>query len=166
VRRAVRAAVEAGLEPVVAVLGHDAEGVAAELSGLRCSPVVNADHASGMDSSLRAGVGALPATARAAVVTLADMPFVTAAMIAAVVDRYAASGLPLVVSDYGGVRAPPVLYDRALFADLQELHGGGGKQVVERHGADASVVTWPARALADIDSPADYERVRGELDGA
>ena len=44
------------------------------------------------------------------------MPFVTAAMIATLVESYRRSAAPLVVSDYDGVNAPPMLYDRSLFA--------------------------------------------------
>ena len=53
-----------------------------------------------------------------AAVMLADMPLVSAAMISDLVARYRATGAPLVVSDYEGVHAPPMLYDRALFAEL------------------------------------------------
>ena len=80
-RRAASAALAAGLEPVVVVLGHDAERVREELTGLPVRAVVNADHSRGMSTSLAAGIAALPAETAAAVVHLADMPLVTAAMI-------------------------------------------------------------------------------------
>jgi molybdenum cofactor cytidylyltransferase len=159
VRRATRAALDAGLRPVILVLGHEAERVRAALSGLDCVPVVNPAFAAGMDGSIRAGVAAVPPDAVAAVVTLADMPLVDASMLATLVARYRETRAPLVVSDYAGVRAPPVLYDRRLFPELLTLDGGGGKQVVARHRADAVAVSWPLRALADLDEPADHERV-------
>ena len=43
IRRAVRAAVGAGVDQVVVVLGHEEPRVRAELEGLPCTPVVNAD---------------------------------------------------------------------------------------------------------------------------
>ena len=68
------------------------------------------------------------------------------------------------VSDYGGTLAPPVLYDRALFRELQGLEGDGcGRRAVERHRGEALAVPWPAEALVDLDEPADYERVCVEL---
>lgn len=166
VRRAVRRAVAAGLDPVITVLGHEAERVRRELDDLApcCRIVVNPDYARGVNSSLKAGIAALPATAAAAVVLLADMPFVTAEMIATLVARYRASTAPLVISDYEGVNAPPMLYDRALFHELQAMEGEGcGKQVVRRHRTEAVVVDWPAAALTDLDVPSDYERVRSLL---
>lgn len=167
-RRAVRQALEAGLAPAVVVLGHDAERARAELEGVACRTVVNADYARGMSTSLRAGIAALPPEVAAAVVVLADMPLVTAAMIAELARCYRRGTAPLVASEYGGVLAPPTLYDRALFAELGEAaegHGGHGcgKQVVKAHRAEAVVVSWPAAALADLDVPADYERIQAEL---
>ena len=162
----VRRAAAAGLHPVIAVLGHEAEQVRRELDGLTppCRIVVNPDYARGINFSLKAGIAALPATAAAAVVILADMPFVTAEMIATLVTRYRASGAPLVISDYEGVNAPPMLYDRALFEELLAMEGEGcGRQVVRRHRTRAVVVGWPAAALTDLDVPSDYERVRSLL---
>ncbi len=163
VRRAVRRAATAGLDPVVAVLGYEAELVRRELDGLDppCRIVVNPDYERGINSSLKTGIAALPAGTIAAVVMLADMPLVTAEMIATLVARYRASEAPLVISDYEGVNAPPMLYDRALFEELRVMEGEGcGRQVVRRHQASAVVVAWPVAALTDLDVPGDYELVR------
>ncbi len=163
--RAVRRAVAAGLDPVLVVLGHEAERALPELAGLPCRPVVNPDYARGLNASARAGIAAVPSRARAAVVLLADMPLVTARMIAAVVERYRQSDAPLVICEYGGVQAPPTLYDRSLFAEIGGSAGEGcGKRVVRRHRAEAEAVDWPAEALADLDRPEDYERIRAELE--
>jgi molybdenum cofactor cytidylyltransferase len=98
---------------------------------------------------------------------LADMPFVTTAMIATLVDRYRTSAAPLVISDYGGVNAPPMLYDRSLFDELVSMEGEGcGKQVVKRHRAEAIAVMWPSDALIDLDVPDDYDRVKALVEAA
>ena len=163
VRRAVHRAVTAGLDPVIVVLGYEAELVRRELGGLDppCHIVVNSDYELGINSSLKTGIAALPATAVAVVVMLADMPLVTAEMIATLVTRYRSSDAPLVISDYEGVNAPPMLYDRVLFEELRVMEGEGcGRQVVRRHQASAVVVAWPVAALTDLDVPGDYELVR------
>ena len=163
VRRAVRAAVEGGVDDVIVVLGHEEDRVRAELAGLRCVAVVNPDHAEGAGTSVRTGVRHV-AGAGALVVVLADMPFVTAEMIATLVRRYRETQAPLVVSHYGEVQAPPTLYDRALFEELLAIPGERcAKQVVRRHESEAEVVRWPEEALRDIDVPADYEDVRAGL---
>jgi len=166
VHRAVRRAAEAGLDPVFVVLGHEADRVREALGTLACQPIVNPDYLAGVNSSLRAGIRAVSdTTARAAVVVLADMPFVTAAMIATLVDEYRQSSAPLVISDYDGVNAPPMLYDRALFPELAASEGQGcGKHVVKRHRAEAVGIAWPADALVDVDVPEDVERVRAAVE--
>jgi molybdenum cofactor cytidylyltransferase len=158
-RRTVRRAL-AVLHPVVVVLGHDAARVREELAGLSCDAVVNEGFARGLGTSVRIGVAALPDAAPAAMVLLADMPFVTTAMIGALAARYRSSDAPLVVSDYQGVTAPPLLYDRSLFPELLELEGdGSGSQVARRHRRQAAVLSWPASALTDLDLPADLDRL-------
>jgi molybdenum cofactor cytidylyltransferase len=159
-RRAVKAALAAGLRPVVAVLGHDAGRVRGELGGLDVRIVMNPDHAKGMNTSLRAGVAALPEDAAAVIVQLADMPRVTSAMLARLVEKFAETGAPLVASDYGGVHAPPTLYARALFPELGGPEGDGcGKRVVRRHESEVVRVPWPPEALTDVDREEDWERL-------
>jgi molybdenum cofactor cytidylyltransferase len=165
--RAVATAGAAGLDPVLVVIGHEGERARAELAALRCVPVPNPDHARGINSSLRAGIRAVPDGCQAAVVLLADMPFVTAEMVRAVVERFRESEAPLVLSVYGGVLAPPTLYGRELFPELGALEGEGcGKRVQKRHRDRALEIAWPPSALSDLDVPADLERIRGELEGS
>jgi molybdenum cofactor cytidylyltransferase len=162
VHRAVRRAKEAGLDPVCVVLGHEAERTREAIGAIECTTVVNPDYEAGVNSSLRTGIRAVGETpARAAVVILADMPFVTPAMIETLIREYRESTAPLVVSDYEGVNAPPVLYDRSLFHELEVSEGQGcGKHVVKRHRHEARSVAWPAEALADLDVPDDVDRVK------
>jgi molybdenum cofactor cytidylyltransferase len=158
-RRAARRALAAGLEPLVVVLGHEADLALPELAGLACLPAVNPHHAQGINTSLSAGLAALPDGCRAAVVLLADMPFVDAAMTAAVVARFRETGAPLVVSRFGEVQAPPTLYARALFAELSGGDGEGrGREVVRRHLGEAAVVAQPPEGLGDVDVAGDLER--------
>ncbi|BDG02924.1 nucleotidyltransferase family protein [Anaeromyxobacter oryzae] len=166
-RRAVRRASEAGLDPVLVVLGHDAGRATAELAGLACRPVVNPEWSLGKSASVRAGIAAVPPEAIAAIVMLADMPLVTAEMLAELARTYRRGAARAVASRYGDVHAPPILYDRTLFDELVATKGDHcGKHVVKHHGAEAAVVTWPPAALADLDVPADYERIRAaELEG-
>jgi len=163
-RRTVLRALAAGLDPMIVVLGHEADLVLGELAGLAVQTVVNADHASGIHTSRRVGLSAVPAGARAAVVLLADMPLVTEGMIATLVARYRQSAAPLVASEYAGQQAPPTLYDRSLFAELSAAEGEGcSKGIIRRHAGAVVTVSWPAAALADLDGPEDYERIRAAL---
>ncbi len=159
-RGAARRALAGGVSPLLVVLGHEPDKANRELDGLPCQWVLNPLYAQGINSSLKSGVMAVPAEAQAALVMLADMPFVTAEMLAGLIARYRSSEAPLVISDYEGVNAPPMLYDRSLFGELLAMTGEGcGRQVVKRHRDEAEVLPWPAAALADLDVPEDYERM-------
>ena len=161
VRRTVRVALAAELEPILVVLGHEAARVEAALAGLPFEPIMNRDHAQGMSGSLRLGIANVPESAGAAVVLLADMPHVTATMIRELVARYTQGGAALVVSQYGEVIAPPALYDAGLFADFAPLDGDeSGRQVIQKNWDRAAFLSWPEQALADIDRPQDYEKAR------
>jgi molybdenum cofactor cytidylyltransferase len=164
VRRMARRALEAGLDPLIAVLGHEAPRAEEALRGLACRRVLNPFHAAGMNTSLSAGIGAVPPDCEAAVVVLADMPFVEVAMVGALLERWRETGAPVVASRYGGVVAPPTLYARALFPSLQGGTGEGrGRQVV-RAQRQVEFVEWPSEALADLDVQADVEKARARLD--
>ena len=159
VRRAARQALAAGLSPVLVVLGHERDRVAAALAGLPVTPVENPDHAAGMPSSFRAGIAAVPPQCAAAVVLLPDMPLVGATMVRQVVERFRESGARLVTSLYGTIPAPPTLYARGLFPAALAAHEGG-RQVVREHREEAAVVRHPADLLVDLDLPDDLERLR------
>lgn len=158
VRRAVRVAIEGGLEPVLAVLGHDAAHVATALAGLACLVVPNARHALGLNTSLDAGLAAVHPDDDGAMVLLADMPLVTPEVVRAVVRRRQDTRAALVAARYGGVVAPPVLFDRGLFAELRGGEGEGrGREVLARHAREAVLVDFPADALLDVDAPGDLD---------
>jgi len=161
-RRAAKRALAGGLSPLVVVLGHESDKAARELEGLPCEWALNPLYKQGINSSLKSGVMAVQGMkATAAMVMLADMPFVTSEMIAAMIARYRETDAPLVISDYEGVNAPPMVYDRSLFMELLMMTGEGcGRQVVKAHRSEAEVMPWPVSALADLDVPEDYARVR------
>jgi len=167
VRRSVTTALSAGLDPVLVVLGHESDRVREELSGLPYTAVLNSDYARGMNTSLRAGIAALPDDAAGAVVLLGDMPLVEASMVRALVTAHRRSGPKLAISTYGGVVAPPILYGRALFPELLALEADScGKSVVRNHRAGAVELQWPPETLTDLDSPQDVERIRTRLEAA
>jgi len=160
-RRTVRNAIDGGLVAVLVVVGFEAHRARDALAGLACEPVDNPDYELGINSSLLAGLAAVPPEAAAAVVLLADMPLVTGSMIATVVGAYRQSDAPLVISQYGGVHAPPTLYDRSLFGEFQEREGeGAGKRMVEHHRHEAVSIAFPSDTLVDLDEPGDYRRLR------
>lgn len=163
VRRTVRRCLAADFDRVVVVLGHESARVRAALDGLACETVENADHARGVGTSIRAGIGFVAEAVDAAAVVLADMPYVTTDMLRTVTSWYRATRPPVVVSEYGSVQAPPTLYDRALFARLLAIaDDSGGKAVAQNLAALRVTVAFPESARRDLDAVADYERARAK----
>ena len=158
VRRAARRALEAGLSPVVVVLGHEADRARAVLAGLPVEIALNPDFTGPTSGSLHAALDVLGQDVDAAVVLLGDMVHVSEADLAELVRRAGTSAAPLVVSRYGEVTAPPLLFRRALFDELLAWTGEGcGKAVVQAHKHEALYVDRPAAVLVDVDTPEDFQ---------
>ena len=158
VRRAARRALAAGLSPVVVVLGHEADRARAALADLGVEIALNPDFAGPTSGSLHAALDLLGEDVGAAVVLLGDMVHVSEAALAELMRRARSSHAPLVVSRYGDVTAPPLLFRRALFGELLAWTGEGcGKAVVQAHKREALYVDRPAGVLVDVDTPEDFQ---------
>lgn len=161
VRRAVRVALDAGLAPVIVVVGHEHERVREALDGLDIEFVESPDPAGSTSGSLHRGLERVPEDAAAAVLMLADMVGVTAEMVQQLVACWRERRSPVVASRYGDVVAPPYVFDRAVFAELRAASGeGAGRAIAERHRDRAVFHDWPAAALLDVDTPEDLGRAR------
>lgn len=180
VRRTTRQVCDAGYDEVLVVLGRDAERTRAALDGLPCRFAVNVDYETGMGSSFRTAIAHL-GDSDAAMVALADQPFVTSDQYRRLHAAYTAAPTtappagtsagagataPLIVSvRYGDVVAPPHLFARALFADLARLTHGA-KPLLIREAAASIVLEFPPDQLVDIDTPEDYDRAQQRLSPA
>lgn len=148
VDRGVRLLEDGGCHPVVVVLG------AATVQVRGAVTVRNPAWATGMGSSLRAGLAALPPEAEAVVIALVDQPLVRPEAVRALI----ADGGRLAVATYGGRRRNPVLLSRGDFAEASALAVGDvGVRALMR--ARPELVTEvPCDGLgdpADIDTPQD-----------
>lgn len=155
VRHAVRAALEAALAPVVVVTGCEAEAVQTALAGCDVSFVHNRDFETGMASSLRTGVTALPETTQGAFILLGDMPLVGPALLRQLAEAFAANPDAAAVTPvYKGERGNPVLLSRGLFAQIRELSGDEGARRVLRDPALKIVEVEADESVAlDVDTP-------------
>jgi nicotine blue oxidoreductase len=105
VDRMVRVLRAGGCQPLVVVAG----AVPLAVSG--ATVVDNPDWRTGMGSSLRSGLAALPDQASAAVVVLVDTPWIGPDAVGRLVQAHA-TGAALAVATYAGVRGHPVLLGR------------------------------------------------------
>jgi nicotine blue oxidoreductase len=147
----------AGCRPVVVVLGASAETVRAEADLGECLVVDNPDWPSGMGSSVRVGLAALPDVA-AVVVLPVDVPGVTPAA----VGRLMAVAGPDVLAraSYDGVPGHPVVIGRSHWAGVIASAVGdvGARDYLRTH----AVLDVPCADVAigtDVDRPEDLDRL-------
>jgi molybdenum cofactor cytidylyltransferase len=161
---AARVALDAGLDPVIVVLGYHAESVEKSLVGLPVHPVFNSDYEAGQSTSLRKGLEALPARTGAAVFLLADQPLITADILKKIVQAHRQSFAPACVPVFEGRRGNPVLFDKALFRELKEMRGDtGGRELLDKYAGAVVKVPSDHAVLLDIDTPEEYERQNSEF---
>ena len=153
------------VEDVVVVVGHDADAIVSSLTApdLSARFVDNPDYEQGQLTSLIAGLRVIdrPGVV-AALVTLVDVPLVSAATVRAVVDRYRQTHAPIVRPVRGGEHGHPVLIDRSLFDAIRHADPAlGAKPVIRANVSTAGdVEVDDDGAFADADTPEDYERLR------
>ncbi len=156
IRHPVEAALQAGLDPVIVVTGHEAAAIESRLAGLDVQFVRNPSFAEGLSTSLRAGIRAVPETSDAAMVLLGDMPDISPALIGRVAAAFnPAQGRAICAAMFRGERGHPVLWGRALFAEIEKLGGdAGARALIERHpDMVCDIEAGNDAPLIDIDTP-------------
>jgi len=163
VRRAARVLVEAGLDPVVVVTGHENAAVAAALEDLPVSVVINQVHEDGMSTSVVVGLDAVsraetegsPAV-DGAVIALADMPWVRVQDVQAITEAFGPVGrsgvcVPVVERKRGN----PVLWGSDHFPSLRALTGdeGARSRLAEVAERIVEVSIEHSGVLRDVDTP-------------
>jgi len=154
-RRAARAAL-AGCAPVLVVLGSGADAMAANLAGLPVTLVGNAAWETGMASSIRAGILALPAGAEAVLFLVCDQIAVDGALVRRLLEARRDHPDAVIACGYAGTRGTPSIFPARCFPQLLELHGDRGARGLLQ--GDAVVVLSFPGGEADVDLPEDLPR--------
>jgi molybdenum cofactor cytidylyltransferase len=162
-RRAAETALTSKCQPVIIVLGAEAEACAVALQGLSVRTVINPDWKTGLASSIRAGLTVLEkenSHLAAAILSVADQPQLTASLLDSLIERHRATGKKIVAAQYAGVPGPPALFCASLFPQLHTLHGDeGARRVLQENPGEVVLVPFPAGAL-DVDTPEDYKKLQ------
>ncbi len=153
---------EAEVEEVVLVLGASADEIRSRVASDDLKIVVNAGHEQGMGTSLRTGLAALGHEIEAALVVLADQPFVRPSTMRAIVESRQRTGAQITIPLYNGFRGNPVLLDRSVFPELMGLSGDLGCRAIFGTHVEG-IHKLPVNdlgVLIDIDSPEDLQHLR------
>jgi molybdenum cofactor cytidylyltransferase len=139
----------------IVVLGAYAGELAPLMRHSPATVVINREWREGIGSSIRAGVGHLPAACHGVMLVLADQAAVTAEDLRRLASawkrqpEYAAAAL------YGGVVGVPAIFPRSRFSELTELRGDVGARKLLQRNPDRLVRVPMESAALDIDTPED-----------
>ncbi len=147
-------------QDIVLVLGFAAEAITTQIEVEGVRVVINPDHQQGMGTSLRAGLAALDAQTQAALIVLADQPFVSPTTLDQIINHYQQSDGQIVIPTYRGFRGNPVLLDRSVFPEVMALSGDIGCRAIFGDHLDGivKVPVGDIGILLDIDTPEDLAR--------
>ena len=152
------------LQPVLVVVGHEAERVRAALAGRAVDFIENPAYDEGLGASLRAGIEGLSARLDAGalvdvdgtLVALGDMPWIRSEHVDALVRAFDPSGPQTIcVPVHDRKRGHPVLWSARHFAEMRKLGGDvGARALLEKHAsAVQNVEVGDAAVHLDIDTP-------------
>ena len=163
IRHMAEVAIASVCQPIVVVLGANAEQIKPEISQLPVQIVENQQWAEGMSASIRVGLEALLAVNQnleAVAIALCDQPFVSPQTLDRIVEAFHSTGKPIIASEYAGTLGVPVLFSRSLFSELMALKSNeGAKQLIKKHIHEVFSVPFPEGSI-DIDTPTDYEQLQ------
>ena len=123
----------------------------------------NPGFTAGQSGSLIAGLDALPPDC-AAMFLLADQPLIPASLLERMIDAYRQTSAPILQARAADGRVGhPVLFAPELFDEQRKVSGDvGGRTVLQAHQDDIFYVpVTDGSVWSDVDTPEDYDRLRG-----
>jgi molybdenum cofactor cytidylyltransferase len=153
------------VDEVLAVTGYQRTAVEATLAKWPVQTVFNPHYAHGeMLSSVQAGLRAVSADSRAALLVVGDMPAIEEDVVTQLVQAYRTAGDNFVyIPSYQMRAGHPVLVPRLYWPPILALPAGDSLRSVLQ--AESTRVRWVVvdtpSVLRDMDAPADYERELG-----
>jgi molybdenum cofactor cytidylyltransferase len=142
------------VDEIVLVLGAHADEIEQKVSTEGLKVVINTLYEQGMGTSLRAGLAAVDPSMCAAMVVLADQPFVRPSTLNQLIAYQRQHDSQITLPLYKGFRGNPVLLDRSVFQELNSLAGDVGcRAIFGGHAEDIhKVPVNDIGVLLDIDT--------------
>lgn len=147
---------------IILVLGAAAQEIRDRIDLTAIRVVDNEAFEAGMGTSLRAGLAAVDTQAQAALIVLADQPFVAGATFDRLIEQYLQQRPQIALPIYKGFRGNPVLLDRSVFAEVMALNGDIGCRAIFGSHTE-NILKVPVEdigILLDIDTESDLQKLR------
>lgn len=158
VERQISALFGGGVSEVIAVVGHEADAVSAQIAHTGAICVHNPAYLQGKTTSIKAGLRAVSADADAILLLAVDQPR-TQAIIAAVVQAHAASDCLITSPRYAGHGGHPLIFAASLRSELERIseENQGIREVFQAHrdSVQEYALNDPMIRL-DLNTPAAY----------
>jgi molybdenum cofactor cytidylyltransferase len=159
VAHAIDALLDAGVDEVLVVVGHDEERVRTALPD-GVAVISNPAYRDGQATSLAAALHDIDPSSEAAVVLLADQPGIRPEDIAALIAAFGRTRAQIVRLRYLDGHGPALL-SREIYAEAGHLHGDAGARVLmASHPEWVHEVPIDRTAPPDIDTPADLDELQ------
>lgn len=157
----VDAAVLAGLDEIVIVLGHQAERIRGALTiPDNARIVINSDYLSGQSSSLRVGLDALDRRAHAVVILLGDQPRLSSDAIRHAISAFKDASAPILRTTWQGSPGHPVIVGRSEWNALRSPVGDRGARDYITEGTHTKTLEMHEPPVVDVDTWEQYRSTR------
>ena len=160
---AVNMAKSSKAKETIVVLGANANAIAAQFDAGAIQIVKNENWASGMGSSIAAGIGYILGSGEkydAVLITLADQPLIDTLYLDLMIETASKVDQGIVATAYGDKAGVPALFGRRYFETLMALESEqGAKEVLDRFKSDIFRLD-PGNKTMDIDTKEDYEALK------
>jgi len=171
-RKSLRTLLAAPIGEIIIVLGNSHTIVSEKLFGnismVETTPygtaavrsVVNEQSREGMGSSIKMGIHALSPSSEAAVIALADQPFIRPDTVTALIRAFTASGKGIALPRHGERRGHPVIFGAKYYQNLCTLPPDRGANTILRDNSPDILIldVDDEGILIDIDTPEDLAR--------
>lgn len=162
-KRTARLAREAGCNPIVVILGFEAERIRTELDPSDIVIVTNKEWPSGMCSSVRCGIETLsrfdPASENV-LLLVCDQLALNSDVLRQLVETHIAASSLITAARYGGRSGVPAIFSSPFFPNLKIITGDcGAREILEEHADVVTYVDFPG-GEDDLDTPEQLGRIR------
>lgn len=149
-----------GVDDVIVVLGRAADEVRQRVDFGTARVVENKVFAEGCSSSYRAGLAALSPESQAIMIILGDQPGIMPEVIDTLAEEWRRTEALIALCSYNGRKGHPMIFSKAMFDQLEGLHGDKAAwKLVDANADLVQEVHFNLPFPDDINTAADFERI-------
>jgi molybdenum cofactor cytidylyltransferase len=153
VKNALDAANGSTADYVMLVVGDHSSEILEKVQLGRAQVVYNKNFKTGISSSIKCGIGNLPDDCGAAIVMVADQPFLESNHLDLMIKEFKKTPEQIVSLSLNGSPRNPVLIPKAMFPDLEKLSGDSGAKELVRTSSKIKLLDIPdPRVFFDVDT--------------